>query len=67
MNELKKLRESHLEELENIVYYYDDLCKRGHKLNSNQRLQLKEASYAACVFGDFGEFLHEIAEELLAS
>lgn len=65
--ELEKIRENRLDGLERTIYYYDELCKGGHKLSAEQRAQLQKASNTACVFGDYGDFLHEIAEELLAS
>lgn len=59
------IRQKRLEGLESTILYFEELCKSGHELSKVQREQLKEASYTVSVFGEYGNFLHEIAEKLL--
>lgn len=62
----EKIRQSRLDGLESTILYYEDLCERGHLLSNEQREQLAFASRQASCFGEYGTFLHEIAEKLLA-
>ena len=63
----KSIRESRLDGLESTINYYEELCKKGHRLSKAQREQLSEASNTVACFGEYGNFLHEIAEDILAS
>lgn len=64
---MDKLRETRLNGLESTILYYEELCNRGHELSEVQREQLSDASRNVSVFGEYGNFLHEIAEELLGN
>ena len=64
---MDNIRESRLDGLESTINYYEYLCKSGHKLSDEQRKQLREVSNCVACFGEYGKFLHEIAEELLVA
>lgn len=64
---MDRIRETRLQGLESTILYYEELCKSGHELSKVQREQLSDASHVVSTFGEYGNFLHEIAEELLGN
>lgn len=57
---------SRLEGLEESINYYDDLVKSGHRLSDAQRKDLSDISVKVSCFGEYGQFLYEYSQKLLA-
>lgn len=64
---MEGIRRNLLDGLESQILYYEEICASGHKLSDVQREQLQDASNRVACFGEYGTFLHEIAEKLLAA
>lgn len=62
-----KIRETRLEGLESAINYYESLVQSDHRLSSIQRKDLAEVSNTVSCFGEYGNYLHEVAQKLLAA